>query len=147
MSNDKDIESIKIVAGKRTYFVDVNETKEGAKYLKITETKRLDNREFERHRVMIFEEDINKIVNAFRTALQHFPNYVKPVQKSKMEMTKEKYANAYKPWIDEEDVKLIELFCQGKKPQEISEILQRNIGAINSRIEKLELKQKYGSVK
>ena len=40
MINEKDIESIKIIAGKRTYFVDVNETREGAKYLKITETKR-----------------------------------------------------------------------------------------------------------
>ena len=61
-----------------------------------------------------------------------------------MEQTKEKYANAYKPWTDEEDLKLTELFCTGKKSKEISEILQRNTGAINSRIEKLELKQKYG---
>ena len=61
-----------------------------------------------------------------------------------MEHTKEKFANAYKPWTDEEDIKLTELFCEGKKPKEISEILQRNTGAINSRIEKLELKQKYG---
>lgn len=144
MSKDKEIESIKIAAGKRTYFVDVKETREGAKYLKISESKRLENGEYERHRIMVFEEDINNIVEALRTALQHFPTYKKPEQKSKMEQTKEKYANAYKSWTDEEDLKLTKLFCQGKKPKEISGILQRNTGAINSRIEKLELKQKYG---
>lgn len=144
MNNDKDIESIKVAAGKRTYFIDVKQTREGAKYLKISESKRLENGEYERHRVMVFEDDINNIVEALRTALHHFPTYKKPEQKSKMELTKEKYANAYKPWTDEEDVKLTELFCAGKKSKEISEILLRNIGAINSRIEKLELKQKYG---
>ena len=144
MSNDKDIENIKIAAGKKTYFVDVKQTREGAKYLKISESKRLDNGEYERHIIMIFEEDINNIVEALRRALQHFPLYKKPVQKSKMEQTKEKYANAYKPWTDEEDLRLTELFCEGKNPKEISEILQRNTGAINSRIDKLELKQKYG---
>lgn len=142
MNTDKDIENIKIAAGKRTYFVDVKQTREGAKYLKISESKRLDNGEYERYHIMIFEEDINGIVEALRTALQHFPAYQKP--KSKMAQTKEKYANAYKPWTDEEDLKLTALFCEGKKPRDISAILQRNTGAINSRIKKLELIEKYG---
>lgn len=57
-----------------------------------------------------------------------------------MEQTKEKFRNAYKPWSDEDDLKLEELFYEGKNFRELSEIFQRNIGAINSRIEKLELK-------
>lgn len=145
MGDDKDITNIKIAAGKRTYFVDVKQTREGAKYLKVCESKRLDNGAYERHRIMVFEEDLNNLVEALRTALQHFSSYKKPGnQKSKMELSKEKHANAYKPWTDEDDIKLTELFCQGKKPKELSEIFQRNIGAINSRIEKLELKEKYG---
>jgi hypothetical protein len=144
MTDDKDITSIKVAAGKRTYFLDVKQTREGATYLKLSESKRLDNGEYERHRVMIFEDDINKIVEALRTVLPHFKTYKKPETKSKMDETKEKFSNAYKPWTEEDDLKLIEHFCEGKKPKELSEIFQRNIGAINSRIKKLELIEKYG---
>jgi hypothetical protein len=143
MSNEKDIESVKVSAGKRTYFLDVKLTREGAKYLKISESKRLEDGNYERHGVMFFEEDINEIVEALRTVLKHFPS-IKKDEKSKMEQTKEKFENAYKPWIEEEDLKLTKLFCEGKKPKDLSEIFKRNIGAINSRIEKLDLKQKYG---
>lgn len=145
MNNEKDLASIKVAAGKRTYFIDVKETREGAKYLKISESKRLEDGSYERHRVMIFEDDINGIVEALRTALKHFPTYKTPEVKSKMKQTKEKFENAYKPWTDEEDLQLTQLFCEGKLPKELSEIFKRNVGAINSRIEKLELKQKYGN--
>ncbi|WP_158857390.1 DUF3276 family protein [Lunatibacter salilacus] len=144
MSGKKIIESIKIPAKKRTYFVEVKETREGAKFLKIIESKQLDDGEFEQYRIMVFEDDINDIVKALRIALKHFPTYKKPEQKSKMAQTKERFTNAYKPWTNQEDLKLTELFCQGRNSKEISEILQRNEGAINSRIEKLDLKQKYG---
>lgn len=60
-----------------------------------------------------------------------------------MEQTKEKFENAYKPWTDEEDLQLTQLFCEGNLSKKLSEVFKRNVGAINSRIEKLELKQKY----
>lgn len=69
--------------------------------------------------------------------------YMKPEVKSRMEQTKDRFKNAYKPWTDEDDTKLSKLFCEGKTSRELSEAFQRNIGAINSRIEKFELKQKY----
>ena len=84
------------------------------------------------------------MVEALRKLLHHFPSYTKLEDKSRMEQTKAKFANAYKSWSDEEDFKLTELFCLGKKPIEISKILQRNPGAITSRIDKLDLKEKYG---
>lgn len=140
MTDDKGIASIKVAAGKRTYFIDAKKTKEGATYLKLSESKRLDNEEYERHQIMIFEEDINNIVEALRKILPHFKTYKKPETKSKMEQIKEKFSNAYKPWTEEDDLKLTELFCEGKKAKELSEIFQRNVGAINSRIKKLELK-------
>jgi DNA-directed RNA polymerase specialized sigma24 family protein len=48
------------------------------------------------------------------------------------------------PWTAEDDNKLELLFCEGKKVKELAEIFGRNTGAINSRIKKLELKEKYG---
>lgn len=144
MTDGKEVKSIKVAAGKRTYFLDVKQTREGSTYLKLSESKRLDNGEYERHQVIIFEGDINNIVDALQIVLPYFESFKKPEIKSKMEQIKEKFSNAYKPWTEEDDFKLTELFCEGKKSKELSEIFQRNVGAINSRIEKLELKGKYG---
>ncbi|SEC64971.1 hypothetical protein SAMN04489761_3396 [Tenacibaculum sp. MAR_2009_124] len=56
---------------------------------------------------------------------------------------KTEYKNAYKPWTSEEDKKLEKLFFEGKKTRELSIIFDRKIGAIRSRIKKLEFQKKY----
>ncbi|SFO40911.1 hypothetical protein SAMN04488519_106149 [Algoriphagus ornithinivorans] len=54
-----------------------------------------------------------------------------------------KYKNAYERWAKEDDEQLELYFCEGKSISELIEIFGRNNGAINSRIEKLGLKEKY----
>jgi len=51
--------------------------------------------------------------------------------------------NAYMKWTKDDDEKLEQLFCEGKSIKELCEIFERNNGAIKSRINKLELYQKY----
>lgn len=53
--------------------------------------------------------------------------------------------NAYMKWTKDDDEKLECLFCEGKSIKELSEIFGRNNGAIKSRINKLELDEKYSS--
>ncbi len=53
------------------------------------------------------------------------------------------HPNAYKPWTQEEDDRLEQFFCEGKTVNHLSEIFGRKRGAINSRIKKLELEEKY----
>lgn len=53
------------------------------------------------------------------------------------------HAQAYEPWTKEDDDKLELYFCEGKKMKELTKIFGRSGGAINSRIKKLELKEKY----
>lgn len=53
--------------------------------------------------------------------------------------------NAYEKWTLTDDEKLEKLFCEQKTVNELSEIFKRKKGAIESRIKKLELKEKYGS--
>lgn len=50
------------------------------------------------------------------------------------------HTEAYKKWDEAEDQKLINLFKEGKKVEEIANLLGRNTGAITSRLKKLELK-------
>jgi hypothetical protein len=53
-----EIFSEKVVTSRRTYYFDVKETREGAKYLVIGELTQVGS-ELERHRVMVFEESLD----------------------------------------------------------------------------------------
>lgn len=55
----------------------------------------------------------------------------------------QEHKNAYERWSTEDNEKLELLFCQGKTIKELSVIFARNEGAIESRIKKLELREKY----
>ncbi|WP_024742374.1 hypothetical protein [Tenacibaculum maritimum] len=65
-------------------------------------------------------------------------------KKYSIEQIRIEHKNAYKPWNSEDDEKLEKLFFEGKKTKELSIIFDRKSGAISSRINKLELKEKYG---
>ncbi len=71
--NDKtDIKTVQFKAGKRTYFLDVKQTADESKYLKITESKTGTDNSHERHSILIFEEDMQKFVVAMREVLKEF---------------------------------------------------------------------------
>ncbi|MCR5313336.1 MAG: PUR family DNA/RNA-binding protein [Bacteroidaceae bacterium] len=68
-------ESVK--AGKRIYYFDVKLSKNGDKYLSITESKKIvdgpqDNPRFsfEKHKLFLYKEDYDKFQNAFNKALE-----------------------------------------------------------------------------
>lgn len=142
MENTIYSEQIKI--GKRTYFLDINLTKDGKKCLEITESKKTDNG-FERFKVLVFEEGIEKFSEAFVRVLLRMNS--DKIQENKItysvDKIRENHEKAYKPWNNEEENTLEQLFCEGKSIPEISEILGRKKGAIQSRIKKMELKEKY----
>jgi len=52
-------------AGSRTYFFDVKESVKSDKYLIISESKK-KNGEFEKHRLMVFEDDFKKFFSALK---------------------------------------------------------------------------------
>ena len=53
----EELYSKKIRAGSRIYFFDVKESENGAKYLVIDESRKIDDK-YEHKRVMVFEENI-----------------------------------------------------------------------------------------
>lgn len=62
-----------------------------------------------------------------------------------VEEIRKKHSNVYKKWTNEEDEMLEIHYCEKKSIEELCSIFGRNKGAILSRVEKLELKIKYGS--
>ncbi len=66
MQDDKPIKSEMMRCGKRTYFFDVKVTQKGDKYLKITETRLMEEGEpRKRAMIMIFPEDIERFKSVF----------------------------------------------------------------------------------
>lgn len=145
--NDKEIYSDKIIKGNRTYFFDINKSEKGDYFLKITESKKTASG-YERHHILIFKEDITDFATTFEKALSKFKSlqaYEPTDDKAySVEKIREVHKQAYTPWTTEDDNKLEQLFCEGKKTKELAQLFGRNEGAINSRIKKLELKEKYG---
>lgn len=56
----------------------------------------------------------------------------------------QEYPNAYKPWTEEDDLELTQMWCEGATTKELAVHFQRKPSAITSRIKKLELVDKYG---
>jgi hypothetical protein len=142
---DNEIYSEKITKGSRTYFFDIKKSEKGDLYLKISESKKTASG-FEHHRLMIFDEDLIDFVEALEKSLTKFNELKEPkdTKTYSVEKIRETHQQAYLPWTTVDDNKLELLFCEGKKAKELAEIFGRNVGAINSRIKKLKLKDKYG---
>ncbi|MBD3581185.1 DUF3276 family protein [Flavobacterium selenitireducens] len=73
MSN-KEIFTKKIKAGSRTYFFDIQESKSGDLYLRISESQR-QNAKFEHRRVMVFEENVDNFVEMLNYAFRKFKSF------------------------------------------------------------------------
>ena len=52
----------------RTYFFNVKENRHGDLFLSIVESKKHGEEGFERHSVMVFEEDIEEFIESFNKA-------------------------------------------------------------------------------
>ena len=69
-----------VYAGNRTYFFDVKRSKNDIYYVVVTESiKRWDKetkevKEFERHRIVLYPEDFNRICTALSDVINHVKN-------------------------------------------------------------------------
>ncbi len=148
---DKEIYSTRLRAGRRTYFLDVKEGDDGHAYLKITESRKTGEA-FEQSRIVVDKEHAEDLLESMADAVrrlmaQQFKKEPVPVEKDKaysVEEKREKHPQAYARWTKEDDVRLEQLFCGGKKNKELAVIFGRDPGAIAARIKKLELREKYG---
>jgi len=62
----------RVRAGKRTYFFDVKSTKsEKDFYITITESKRVGDDEYEKHKIFLYKEDFDKFREALAETVEH----------------------------------------------------------------------------
>lgn len=64
--------SLRVPAGKRTYFFDVKPTRSGEDFfLTITESKRVSSDDYEKHKLFLYKEDFGKFMTAMHEAVEH----------------------------------------------------------------------------
>ncbi|MEL6866369.1 MAG: DUF3276 family protein [Bacteroidota bacterium] len=126
----------RVKSGKITYFFDLKQTQKEKGYMVITQSQQGEDQQYERQRIVIFEEDLERFGQAMITAMI---NFRKRDQASIVAEARQTYSRAYETWSKEEDLKLEVLLGDDVPVAEIAAILERQPGAIRSRIRKLGL--------
>ncbi|TFG59490.1 MAG: DUF3276 family protein [Spirochaetales bacterium] len=55
-------------SGKRTYFFNVKENRHGDLFLNVVESKKNESEKFERHSIIVFDEDVDLFIENFKKA-------------------------------------------------------------------------------
>jgi hypothetical protein len=64
--------SKRVRAGKRTYFFDVKTTRSAKDYyIVITESKRVSEDDYEKHKLFLYKEDFGKFIDALSETVDH----------------------------------------------------------------------------
>jgi hypothetical protein len=72
---DENVFSKRVRAGKRTYFFDVKATKSAKDYyLVITESRRVAEEKYEKHKLFLYKEDFSKFAEALAETTRHIEN-------------------------------------------------------------------------
>lgn len=135
MTNDRrtELASERVQAGSRTYFFDVKQATDGAKYLVISESRKTGE-QWEHHRVMVFEEHLGAFVEEFDKVADALGIKRKAYS---VDAIREKHPQAYEPWTSQEDERLKTRFVEGFAIAELARVFKRQEGAIRSRLQKL----------
>ncbi len=142
----REVFSVRIPAGSRALFVDVNKMPDGSHFLSLSELPRTKRAGEERSRIVIDAE----YVDALREGLSAVTEYLdaaapKPARstptadKGAFAEIRKHYPNAYKPWTPEQDETLRTAFTKGQPIGKLARDFARNEGAIRSRLQKLGL--------
>jgi len=74
-----EVYSRRVPAGKRTYFFDVKSTRSGEDFfLTITESKRVGDHRYEKHKIFLYKEDFAKFVSAVHDVIGHIKTELLP---------------------------------------------------------------------
>ena len=132
------LSSERVTAGSKTYYIDLKPTSNNKKYITINEKRTNKDGATEYSRVLLFEDHFFSFLDSLIKVIDE----AGPKGKSKLEELKEKYPNAYEPWTAEDDKKLEILFGKRKTIEQLAQTFGRQPGAIEARLNKLQLTEK-----
>ena len=148
-----EVYSANFSTGSRTYFINMLEAKNNSKYVKITESRKVGENEYQKNRIMLFQNDLFKLSKVLNKAITRIKG-IKEEESSEEdtllsgetdESTVQEasgdpdFPNSGKRWTTEDEEKLEFLFKAGKTVEDLTEIFGRKHKGIESRLTKLGL--------
>jgi hypothetical protein len=70
MGSRGEIFSARVASGPRTYFFNVKENRTGDVFLNLVESKKSGETDFERHSIIVFQEDIGRFLEGLNQAVE-----------------------------------------------------------------------------
>lgn len=138
----KTLHTTALTFGEKTFYLDLKEAVNGRQYLVITQSKTIEDDQYERIKMILFQDDIPEFAEAMSSVLEHYTPIEDPKtmeREAYIAKLRQRFPMAYLPWTKDEEEKLTQLFKAGKSYAELSQILQRQQGAIKARLSKLGL--------
>lgn len=113
------------------------------KFLSIVFQRSENAIQMEARRLMAERKDLRTACSLAPKRADHAEPVVEAPKAYSVAKLRVAHAHAYARWTEEDDERLEQLFCEGRKIKELAAIFGRDTGAISSRIRKLELREKY----
>ena len=139
MDNKNVIHTEQVSSNNKTFFFDLKKSKSGGNYLKITQSRIVDEDQRERTSMILFEKDLPKFSNALLSSLMAFTGRSEEDREAFRAGIQAKHPNAFTPWTKEDEEQLAQLFEAGYDVEDLASRLQRNVGGIRARIKKMGL--------
>lgn len=139
MDNKNVLHTEQVSVNNKTFFFDLKEAKSGGSYLKITQSRLIDEDQRERTSFILFERDLAQFSSGLVKSLMAFKGRTTEERQAYKAAIRTSFPNAFTPWTEEDENQLISLFQEGYELEDLSKQLQRNIGGIKARIQKLGL--------
>ncbi len=140
--NQNTLHTEKVILNGKAFFLDLKQAKNGKSYLVITQTKPIEDEKYERIKMILFEEELQKFSTALKNTLEHFtPSKDTRPTDAYIAKLRETHPMAFQPWTKEDEELLITMFNEGRNTKELSKSFKRKESAITARLSKLGLIQ------
>ena len=128
-----------VSANNKTYFFDLKQAKSGGNYLKITQSRLIDEDQRERTSFILFERDLVQFCQGLNKSMMAFKVRTPEDRAAYRAAVQSDYPNAFTPWTEEDEQRLTSMFQEGYEVEDLAIQLQRNAGGVRARIKKLGL--------
>ncbi len=135
MRDKRELFSQKVRAESRTYFLDVKETRNGSKYLVISESRERGGNQ-ERNRVWVFEEHLEPFYAALGQVVE-FLGLNPEASTNEGDEGQGEYSRSHKQWTREEDKALSLKYDEGLTIAALATLLKREPSIIRTRLREL----------
>ncbi len=139
MENKNLLHTEQVSGPTKSFFLDLKKTENGKNYLVITQSRRVDEENRERTRIILFENEIAKFSEAMMRSLLQFSMVQDAEVRRYKSHVQEQFPKAYSRWSTEDEMQLKNLFEQGHGVEDLTISLERNAAGVMARLKKLGL--------